>query len=141
MKYFLKNLSIRYLLGFTFTIAILVVGGLVLWQPWGSGGADLNPDSSDARSTETSTATPSANELSGILATTDLGLGTNRVSFLLVSPTALVTVPQVSVTSMYHQGGGSQPVAPIAKEYCSTHESWLKVETSMSPLRRTQGRL
>ena len=111
MEDLLKNLSIRYLLGFTFTIAILVVGGLILWQPWDSGGADLNPDSSAARSTEAPTATPSANELSGILATTDLGLGPNRVSFLLLSPTALVTVPQVFVTSMYRQVDGSQSVA------------------------------
>ena len=46
----LKNLSMRYLLGFTFAAAILVMGGVALWQPWDSGGADLYPDSSDAGS-------------------------------------------------------------------------------------------
>ena len=116
MNDLLKNLSMRYLLGFTFAIAILVVGGVALWQPWDGGGADSYPDSSDAESTGASTATPSANQLSGILATTDLGLGPNRVSFLLLSPLALITVPQVSVTSVYRQADGSQPVAPVVKE-------------------------
>ena len=116
MKNFLNNLSIRPLLGFTFALAILVMAALLLWQPWDNGGVDLGPESVDAVGTDSSTATPTANNLSGILATTDLGLGSNRVSFLLVSPIALITVSQVSVTSIYHQVNDSSPVAPVAKE-------------------------
>ena len=39
-------------------------------------------------------------ELSGILATKDLGVGANRISFLLVSPKALVKVPSATVKSV-----------------------------------------
>lgn len=39
-------------------------------------------------------------ELNGILATKDLGVGMNRVSFLLTSPKALVTAPMATVTSV-----------------------------------------
>ena len=39
-------------------------------------------------------------ELSGILATKDLGVGANRISFLLVSPRALVKVPSATVKSV-----------------------------------------
>ncbi len=40
-------------------------------------------------------------ELNGILATKDLSVGTNRISFLLTSPKALVTAPSASVKSVY----------------------------------------
>ncbi len=39
--------------------------------------------------------------LNGILATKDLSIGTNRISFLLTSPKTLVTVPTATVTSVY----------------------------------------
>ncbi|MDE2900916.1 MAG: hypothetical protein OXN15_07845 [Chloroflexota bacterium] len=39
-------------------------------------------------------------ELNGILATKDLGVGENRVSFLLTSPRALIKVPSATVTSV-----------------------------------------
>ena len=40
-------------------------------------------------------------ELNGILATKDLSVGSNRISFLLTSPKALVTVPTAMVRSVY----------------------------------------
>jgi hypothetical protein len=52
-------------------------------------------------------------KLIGILATTDLGLGSNRISFLLEDPTGFVTLPQVSLASVYQPEDGS---APVAKE-------------------------
>ena len=48
--------------------------------------------------------------LSGLLATTDLSLGANRLSFLLVSPDALIKVPEASVASRYLPSDGSPPV-------------------------------
>ncbi len=51
-----------------------------------------------------------ATELIGILATTDLSVGSNRVSFLLLSPDALITVPEVSITSLYFTNDGASPI-------------------------------
>ena len=51
--------------------------------------------------------TPDDTDLSGILATTDLSVGSNRVAFLLLSPRALVNVPQVSLTSTFE--GDAEP--------------------------------
>ena len=57
-------------------------------------------------------ATPTA-EIIGLLATTDLSVGTNRVSFLLLSPDALITIPEASVTSLYFSADN---VPPLVKE-------------------------
>lgn len=40
-------------------------------------------------------------ELNGLLATKDLSVGINRISFLLTSPNALVTAPSVNVESVF----------------------------------------
>lgn len=111
MRSLLTRNSVRYPFGFTVLAAILVMAGLVLWQPLDNKVVEQYPESSDAMDVGSATATPTANQLSGILATTDLGLGSNRVSFLVLSPNALITVPQVSVTSIYHQADGSVPAA------------------------------
>ena len=50
--------------------------------------------------TEAPASTEPSPELSGILATKDLGVGANRISFLLVSPKALVKVPSATVKSV-----------------------------------------
>ena len=50
--------------------------------------------------TEEPAASEGATELNGILATKDLGVGANRISFLLTSPKALVKVPSATVTSV-----------------------------------------
>ena len=50
--------------------------------------------------TEEPAASEASPELSGILATKDLGVGANRISFLLVSPRALVKVPSATVKSV-----------------------------------------
>ena len=42
-----------------------------------------------------------APELNGILATKDLSVGVNRISFLLTSPKSLITVPTATVKSVY----------------------------------------
>lgn len=62
--------------------------------------------SSDETATPVATSQPIVTntpvlELNGILATKDLSVGTNRISFLLTSPKALVTVPSASVKSVY----------------------------------------
>ena len=57
--------------------------------------------------TQAPTPTPADTDLTGILATTDLNVGSNRVSFLLLSPRALINVPQVSVRSTLIADEGS----------------------------------
>ncbi len=59
-----------------------------------------------ATATPAPTATPDDSNLTGILATTDLSVGDNRVAFLLLSPRALIDVPQVTVRSALAAGGG-----------------------------------
>ena len=106
----MRHLSIRHYLGSIAVLVPFVVVALLLWQPWDNGEADSSSETSNVGNDPISTATPAANGLSGILATTDLSLGPNRVSFLVISPSALVTVPQVSVTSTYLPADGSPPV-------------------------------
>ena len=52
---------------------------------------------------------PTENGLQAILGTTVLRPGSQRVSFLLATPDALVTVPAVTVTSFYNQDPSQQP--------------------------------
>ena len=54
-----------------------------------------------ATATPAPTPTPDDTDLTGILATTDLSVGSNRVAFLLLSPRALVNVPEVSLSSTF----------------------------------------
>ena len=54
-----------------------------------------------ATATQAPTPTPDDTDLTGILATTDLSVGSNRVAFLLLSPRALIDVPQVSIASTF----------------------------------------
>ncbi|MDA1096754.1 MAG: hypothetical protein O3B84_05810 [Chloroflexi bacterium] len=49
----------------------------------------------------------------GILATTDLGVGTNRVAFLLLTPQSLVTVPEVTVTLHRVTEAGTVSETPV----------------------------
>ena len=49
--------------------------------------------------------------LRAILATTDLGVGPNRVSFLLTTPKSLVTAPEATIQSFYRDDAPSQGVA------------------------------
>ncbi len=51
-------------------------------------------------------------ELEAILATTDLGPGLNRFAFLLLTPQALVTAPEVEVASYLQAPDGSLPSQP-----------------------------
>ena len=106
----MKNLSVHRILGSIAVLMPLVAVLVLLWQPWDGGGADSSSEAPGAGNGPISTTTPAANELSGILATTDLSLGPNRVSFLVVGPNALITVPQVTVTSTYLPADGSPPI-------------------------------
>ena len=85
-------------MGMIATPVVALAVALLVWQPWDNGEATLPQ------------ANPSTIELTGLLATTDLGVGSNRVSFLLQSPKALVTVPESAVTSLYLPVDGSSPV-------------------------------
>ena len=62
------------------------------------------------------TETPEAPALSGLLATTDLGVGDNRISFLLIDADSIVTVPDVSVTS---RNVSSQDSSKAVEEHAS----------------------
>ena len=58
--------------------------------------------------------------LSAILATIDLGVGPNRVSFLLTTPRSLVTVPQASIAS-YYRDDPSSPNAVVENAQAAFH--------------------
>ena len=67
----------------------------------GSSGVGIPaPTEQPAASAEAAASSEAGAELSGILATKDLGVGANRISFLLVSPRALVKVPSATVKSV-----------------------------------------
>ena len=66
-----------------------------------NGGSDTTAPAAPAPApTEAPAASDGVTELNGILATKDLGVGANRISFLLTSPKALVKVPSATVTSV-----------------------------------------
>ena len=66
-----------------------------------NGGSDTTTPAAPAPApTEEPAASDGVTELNGILATKDLGVGANRISFLLVSPKALVKVPSATVKSV-----------------------------------------
>ncbi len=60
-----------------------------------------------ATPTAAPTDTPDAPALSALLATTDLGVGDNRISFLLVGEDSIITAPEASVASRNVSAGGS----------------------------------
>ena len=64
-----------------------------------------------ATATPAPTPTPDDTDLTGILATTDLSVGSNRVAFLLLSPRALVNVPAVSLSSTFVGDAGPSETA------------------------------
>ena len=75
-------------------LAACLDAGLAESEGEGSRGVGVPAPTEEPASTEPSP------ELSGILATKDLGVGANRISFLLVSPKALVKVPSATVKSV-----------------------------------------
>ena len=83
-----------------------VLGGLVALLTLACGGG------APAVPTQEPTTAPAAaasGELTTIVATKELGIGTQRVAFLLTTDKALVTVPEVEVTSFYVGEGGPLP--------------------------------
>lgn len=76
-------------------IAASLLATLILFQACGGGGDD---------EAVSATSTPAASqvlEIEGLLATTDLGLGANRISFLLQTAEGLISLPEVTVASVY----------------------------------------
>ena len=71
---------------------------------------------------EAVSATPEQATLSAILATVDLGVGPNRVSFLLTTPRSLVTVPMASIDS-YYRDDASSPDA-VKERVQATFHPW-----------------
>lgn len=65
-----------------------------------STGASAEPATQPTPASDAATADGDGPELNGILATKDLGVGENRVSFLLTSPRALIKVPSATVKSV-----------------------------------------
>lgn len=105
-----RSTTIYGLVGALVVMAIVVACG-------GGGGTDASPvpepatASPTAAPASTPTATVSdtieeddADGLNAILATIDLGVGPNRVSFLLTTTRSLVTVPEASIESFYRDG-------------------------------------
>ena len=101
--------SRRRLVGLGAALALMVLALLLVWQPWAGRGT-------------ASPVSPPATELTGLLATTDLSVGTNRVSFLLVSPEALITIPEASVSSQYVPADGSR--APVKERTTARFHLW-----------------
>ena len=85
-------------------------------------GAPTATPAPTATATPAPTATPDDSALTGILATTDLSVGENRVAFLLLSPRALVNVPQVAVRSAFAEGDGREPA--IAETATASFYEW-----------------
>ena len=94
---------------------------LLLWQPWAKEGNTVS-NISENESVGVLSPIPSATALTGILATTDLSVGSNRVSFLLVSPDTLITIPEASVTSLYVTAEG--PSSIIKEKTTSSFYLW-----------------
>ena len=97
---------------------LLVLLPILVLQPWSD---PEEPESADGASTLLDTET-SESGITPILATTDLGLGPNRISFLLEGPTGFVTASQVSVTPLYLPEDGSAPVA--GESATASHYVW-----------------
>ena len=83
---------------------LLIVAALaaLLAVACNGGGADdaTTPAAPVAAPTEAPASGDGGPELNGILATKDLGVGENRVSFLLTSPKALIKAPMATVKSV-----------------------------------------
>ena len=91
-------------------IAIGLVVGILMWKPWtGTDEGGRSEPATDA-STVPSERQPGG-ALIGILATTDLGLGPNRISFLLEGPKGIIKIPEANVTPLYFPTDGSPIVA------------------------------
>lgn len=95
-----------------FRIGLTVVVGLAVWLTLACGSSmpAAPPEAEAGRDTTGSpSAEPVAEASSGlttIVATKELGVGPQRVAFLLTTDKALVTVPEVEVTSSYVGEGG-----------------------------------
>ncbi len=86
-------------------LAMIVIAGAACSSP---------TPTPEPTATPTPTPTPDDTDLTGILATTDLSVGSNRVAFLLLSPRALVNVPQVSLTSTFVEDASPSETATAA---------------------------
>ena len=110
--------------GVVVAAAVAVVVPLLVIQPWSdSEGESREPSATDSPPVASaSSGEADASPVTGILATTDLGLGPNRVSFLLAGPTGFVRTPEVSVTSLFFPEDGSPPSA--RESATARHHVW-----------------
>ena len=102
--------SLRYyLLGLGATLIVVLMVGLMACQPRfeEDTSGQITPEVSAGDSSADVSADLPDTEIEGILATTDLSLGPNRISFLLAGPDGIVTIPEASVTSVYSPPDGS----------------------------------
>ena len=98
-----------------FAVAVAVFGLAACSPP-----AAPDPPPADAPVQAASALEPSGG-LEAILATTDFSPGPNRFSFLLLTPEALVTVPEVSVSAYPVSADGSAAAAPDDTAAASFH--------------------
>ncbi len=96
----------------------LAVGLAALALALACGGGDASTPQASPASTDGQ----DGGDLSAILATTDLGVGPNRVSFLLTTSRSLVTVPQARVES-YYRGDGTSP-GPVRESMQAVFHPW-----------------
>ena len=89
----MRNLTLPYSKRIVAAIAVVAAIAALLVQACASDPTPTPPP------TAAPTATPDAPALSALLATTDLGLGDNRISFLLVGEDAIITAPEATVAS------------------------------------------
>ena len=90
-------------------VVVLAVGALTAC-------GSVAPTPQEESPTPTPDSTPTieeapASDLNAILATTVLRTGPQRVAFILISPKALVTTPEATVSSVYLPGGDAPPEA------------------------------
>ena len=91
-------------------VVLPVLAGLVAWLTLACGSsAPVAPPEAGKDTTGAPTTAPAAESGGGlktIISTKELGVGPQRVAFLLTTDKALVTVPEVEITSSYIGEGG-----------------------------------
>ena len=100
---------------YTFLLPLVGAIGLLFLVACGSSSSSTQAPG-DVPAASSTIAAPSLNldalsddDLQAILGTTVLRPGSQRIAFLLVTPKALVTVPEVKVTSFYTSDPDQQP--------------------------------
>ena len=117
----MRNLTRRHHTGLLAAMAAVAAIAALLAQACTQGPTATPPPTAAPTATpivveSAPTETTEAPALSGLLATTDLGVGDNRISFLLIDADSIVTVPDVSVVS---RNVSSQDSSKAVEEHAS----------------------